>query len=196
MTLEEVFEATKDYCVAIYHGGSRVDPVIEHPQDTDYILFTDTSYQKHRLLRCLNELGLISLKSSTSYGITKVHYSECGADFSQVRVKGLNRINWFSYLDILMIKEAGDEACPKTDIIREHRAAFLADLRLKTDFLLKNYLKNQKRWYHVLRGAYILLNNSYEVTLEQKREINMLHDLSEGWEEVRDKTIELIRTLV
>jgi hypothetical protein len=49
-----------------------------------------------------------------------------------------------------------------------------------------------KRWYHILRGVYILWNNSYEVTEEQKREINILHDLSEGWEEIRDKTIILI----
>jgi hypothetical protein len=39
------------------------------------------------------------------------------------------------------------------------------------------------------------LNNSYEVTNEQKKEINILHDLSEGWEEIRDKTINLLSTL-
>ena len=36
------------------------------------------------------------------------------------------------------------------------------------------------------------MNNSYDVTDEQKQEINTLHSLSEGWEIVRDKTIQLI----
>jgi hypothetical protein len=36
------------------------------------------------------------------------------------------------------------------------------------------------------------MNNSYEVTDEQRKEINILHDLSDGWEDVRDKTIKLI----
>jgi hypothetical protein len=49
-----------------------------------------------------------------------------------------------------------------------------------------------KRWYHILRGIYILINNSYEVSEEQKKEINILHDLSEGWEAIRDKTILLM----
>ena len=34
--------------------------------------------------------------------------------------------------------------------------------------------------YHILRGIYILMNNSYEVTKEQKREINILHDVTDG----------------
>ena len=45
------------------------------------------------------------------------------------------------------------------------------------------------------KKVYILLNNSYEVTEEQKREINILHDLAEGWEKIRDKTIQLLDTL-
>jgi hypothetical protein len=41
----------------------------------------------------------------------------------------------------------------------------------------------------------LLLNNSYEVSEEQRKKINILHDLSEGWELVRDKTIKLVNTL-
>jgi hypothetical protein len=55
-------------------------------------------------------------------------------------------------------------------------------------------IKNQKRWYHLLRGIYILINNSYEVSDEQKKEINILHQLANGWEAIRDKTITLIST--
>jgi hypothetical protein len=34
------------------------------------------------------------------------------------------------------------------------------------------------------------------VTEEQKKEINILHDLSDGWEKVRDKTILLLKQLI
>jgi hypothetical protein len=39
------------------------------------------------------------------------------------------------------------------------------------------------------------MNNSYEVTEEQRKEINILHDLSHGWEEIKDKTINLLKNL-
>ena len=116
-------------------------------------------------------------------------------DISQLRVYPYKEIDWFSYLDILMINVAGEDVCPKTDIIIKDRSLFLKDLQKKTLLLTSNKISNQKRWYHILRGVYILLNNSYEVTEEQKREINILHDLAEGWEDIRDKTIKLLETL-
>jgi hypothetical protein len=94
-----------------------------------------------------------------------------------------------------MLKVIGEDVCPKTDIIFEHRDEFIQCLKEKADALLCGKIKNQKRWYHLLRGAYILINNSYEVTPEQRSEINTLHDLSEGYEKVRDKTIKLIKIL-
>jgi hypothetical protein len=39
------------------------------------------------------------------------------------------------------------------------------------------------------------MNNSYEVTEEQKKEINILHDLSDGWEQIRDKAIKLLNNI-
>jgi hypothetical protein len=94
-----------------------------------------------------------------------------------------------------MIKVIGEDVCPKTDIIYGHRSEFIKCLKEKVDELTNGKIKNQKRWYHLLRGAYILINNSYDVTPEQRAEINTLHDLSEGWEKVRDKTIELVKNL-
>jgi hypothetical protein len=61
--------------------------------------------------------------------------------------------------------------------------------------LINGKIKNQKRWYHILRGTYILINNSYEVDSRQREEINILHDLSDGWETIRDKTISLLTNL-
>ena len=182
-TVESVFSVIKDYCTAIYLSGSRVDPVINYPQDFDYVCFS----------KPLQKLNL-----STCQCINKVRVVRDGwkiNDFSSIREYPYTQITWFSYLDVLMQKEVGADLCPKTDIIVEHRDEFIACLREKADELLSNKIKKQKRWYHILRGVYILLNNSYEVTPEQKADINTLHDLSYGWEKVRDKTIKLLDAL-
>lgn len=191
----EVFDKIKLYCEAIYQGGSRLDPVIENPHDYDYICFAK-DLQRHNLLRILISHGFKTtgskrkLKQMSTNSIQEDLY-----DFSQIRSYPYTKIDWFSYLDILMIKVVGEDICPKTDIISKYRNEFITDLKVKANKLTKNIITNQKRWYHILRGIYILLNNSYAVTDEQKKEINILHDLSEGWEEIRDKTKYLLDTI-
>lgn len=189
------FEKISDCCVAIYKGGSRVDPVIEKPHDYDYICFSKPLY-RHRILTKLHKLGLRIIGSDSRVQRNKskgsAHFL---VDLSQIRAYPYSKITWFSYLDILMEKVIGDDICPKTDIIVEHRAEFINALKEKTELLSNGTIKNQKRWYHILRGVYILLNNSYEVNETQKKEINILHDLEDGWESVRDKTIQLLNEL-
>lgn len=183
-------------CEAIYAGGSRVDSVIDNPHDYDYISFAP-HLQRHNLLRALADYGLRVLGSRKKrvVELSEVPPKSNSEDFSQIRVYPYTQITWFSYLDPLMKLVAGEDVCPKTDVIWEHRQEFIACLQEKSEQLQNNRIKNKKRWYHLLRGAYILMNNSYEVTDQQKQEINTLHDLAEGWEAVRDKTIELIQSL-
>lgn len=191
--LQEVsthFELLSKYCYAVYQGGSRVDPIIDNPNDYDYIWFTKPR-QRHFLFAALKELGLrVGGSNKNATTIDKFHL-----DCSQVRIYPYTQIDWFSYLDILMIKFVGEDVCPKTDIIKEHRSEFIKDLKNKAELIQKGKIKNQKRWYHILRGIYILLNNSYEVTEEQWKEINILHDLTSGWEQIRDKTLHLLTTI-
>ena len=66
-------------------------------------------------------------------------------DFSQIRGYPYTQITWFSYLDVLMIKAVGEDVCPKTDIINEHRAEFIICLKEKTEALRTNKIQNQKR---------------------------------------------------
>lgn len=200
VNIETFYRSNQDVCVAIYAGGSRVDGVIDHPHDYDYISFAPHLH-RYSLLRRLYRAKLSTWKSQTrvKHGVAKDVQEEAvpneHKDFSQIRVPPYTQITWFSYLDPLMKLVAGEDVCPKTDVIYEHRQEFVACLQEKAAQLMSGRLKNQKRWYHLLRGAYILINNSYEVTEEQKQEINTLHDLSDGWEIVRDKTIELVQSL-
>lgn len=187
--IKSVFSKINEYCDAVYYGGSNVDSIINTPHDYDYICFAKPLC-RHFLLSELKTLGF------KTFGSTKTKESNLDldlTDFSQVRVYPYTQIDWFSYLDILMIKVIGEDVCPKTDVIHEHRKEFFEDLHKKMLKLSSGEIKNQKRWYHLLRGIYILINNSYEVSSKQREEINILHDLSEGWEQFRDKTITLIK---
>lgn len=188
---EYVFSLVSTSCAAIYYGGSRVDPVIDNPHDYDYICFSK-HWQSSRLNHQLSKYKFKAAKSTMRKQTKEVTTLN---DFSQIRQYPYTHITWFSYLDPLMIKAIGEDVCPKTDVIYEHRAEFLACLQDRASQLISGKMMNQKRWYHILRGIYILSNNSYEVTPEQRLEINILHDLAPGYEQVRDKTIELLKTL-
>lgn len=190
--LKNNWQNLEQYCVAIYKGGSRLDPVIDQPHDYDYICFAKP-LMKTFLLSRLSSLGLRTTLSKKNKPTTQDNISDF--DFSQIRVYPYTQITWFSYLDVLMEKAIGEDVCPKTDVINTHREEFIEELKKKMNLLLAGKITNQKRWYHILRGVYIVMNSSYEVTAKQKQEINILHDLSEGWETIRDKTINLLKNL-
>lgn len=178
------FEILELYCNAVYKGGSRVDPVINNPHDYDYIWFVKPSWY-YEFITTLQSFNILD----------ESYRNKTLLDVTQVRIYPYTQIDWFSYLDILMIKIFGEDVCPATDVIVEHRQKFIESLKQKAAEIPQNKDLKPKRWYHILRGVYILLNNSYDVTEEQKREINILHDLTPGWEIVRDKTIQLLETL-
>lgn len=192
LNLSNIYETKlKAYCDAIYFGGSRVDPVIMNPHDYDYICFAKPLC-KHHLLKILMKEGYAIAGSKKDKKMSDKKYE----DFSQIRVYPYTQITWFSYLDILMQKILGEDVCPKTDIITKHRLEFLKALREKAVLIASDVIKNKKRWYHILRGTYILINNSYEVSENQKQELNILHDLSEGWELISIKTLLLLNELL
>lgn len=188
---ETVFSVVSDSCVAIYYGGSRVDPIIDTPHDYDYICFAKRLHTQSLSRSLIKHRFKVTRSTNKKEKTVKASLS----DFSQIRSYPYTQITWFSYLDPLMIKVIGEDICPKTDIIREHRTEFIKCLKEKATELISGRMLNQKRWYHILRGIYILINNSYEVTPDQRREINILHDLAPGYEQIRDKTIELLKTL-
>ena len=186
--VEANFKYIEDCCAAVYLGGSRVDPVIKNPHDYDYICFAEES-MLHILIEKLETLGYPQQDG------TKKTKPKTLLDMSQIRAYPYTDIDWFSYLDPLMINVIGKKVCPKTDIIKEYRTEFLEDIKIRANLLLTRWCDYPKRWYHILRGVYILMNNSYEVTEEQKKEINILHDLTPGWEVVVLKTVNLLAQL-
>jgi hypothetical protein len=118
-----------------------------------------------------------------------------GLDISQLISPPHNQLNWFTFLGLYNIKVAGETIVFDFDLLDKNRAKFITELKEKAKALQVGKIKNQKRWYKILRGIYILKTGSYSVTPRQKKELNTLHDLSTGWEKIRDKTIKLLSEL-
>ena len=180
--LQELYNYLQPYCRAIYLGGSRVDKVIDNPHDVDYIFFF-----RHDL-----EWSCADMHYALDQ-YKKVH-PEIKDDLTQFRSDSREQHIYWSYLNKLMILVAGEPINFQFDIIDQYRDIYI-DILKKAAASYSNPERNQKRWYHLLRGYYILQNHSYAVTDEQKEQINILHDLSDGWEELKQLTQEYINKL-
>ena len=180
--VEPLFEFLQPYCIAIYLGGSACEDIIENIHDIDFICF---SAQPREMCNIRQKL----------YKYLTKHPLANNFDFIQVRNKQNEEHAYGSYINKKMLRLIGEEIEFNFDVIDTNRREYVQVLQKAAKQLQTNLLLNQKRWYQIYRGLCILLNNSYEVTEEQKREINILHDLSKGWEEIRDKTITLLNSL-
>ena len=76
------------------------------------------------------------------------------------------------------------------DILGKDKEDYLANLKYDTtseSFLHqmeRNANGRTKRLYHILCGIYMIENNSYELTEEQIKNVNIAHDKTDGWEEL------------
>jgi hypothetical protein len=72
------------------------------------------------------------------------------------------------------------------DILGKDKEDYLKNLKweLTSQSFLKQMEKTNRtrRLYHVLCGIYFIENNSYELTEEQKKNVNIAHDKTDGWE--------------
>jgi hypothetical protein len=140
-------------CEAIYFGGSHVDPVIMHPHDFDYISFAKPM-RSSQVLNKLIKLGVATkfylqnnkkLKLIGTCASNAYDQNESLVDFSQVRKYPYTQITWFSYLDVLMVKVIGNDVCPKTDVITEHRKEFFEAMYSRMKKLINKKHTGSKR---------------------------------------------------
>ena len=181
-TAEQLYQSLQPYCVAIYLGGSLCEGIVEHPHDIDFICFSKTPKQMNDIRKGI-------------YLYTKQHKLPDNYDFIQVRNKQNEEHAYGSYINKKMIKLVGEDIEFDFDVIRKDRAEYIQVLKTTVNDLCTGKIRNQKRWYQIYRGLCILMNNSYELTEEQKCRINILHDSSNGWEQLRDETSQLLATI-
>lgn len=169
---KQVFEVLQPYCIAIYLGGSRCEDIITNPHDVDFICFGNAPVDMCHIRRYL-------------YFYQKHNKLPENYDFIQVRNKQKEEHAYGSYNNKKMIKLIGEDIQFEFDVINSNREEYISILLDTIDKLNSNKIKNQKRWYQILRGYYILKNNSYDVTQEQKEILNKVHDQINGWEQYK-----------
>ena len=86
------------------------------------------------------------------------------------------------------------------DILGKDKSDYLSNLKyeINCDGFKKQMKKTgrTKRLYHVLCGIYFIENNSYELTEEQKKNVNIAHDKTDGWEGLYEWAKEELEKLV
>ena len=171
-TAKEVFEFLQPYCISIYLGGSYCQDFIKNKHDVDFICFADAPVNMCHIRRLL-------------YFYAKKHTVPENYDFIQVRTKRREEHAYGSYINKQMIKLVGEDIEFTFDVIDKDRNEYIDILEDTIAKLDVNKIRNQKRWYQVVRGYYILKNNSYDLNDEEKEIINKIHDQEEGWEQYK-----------
>lgn len=169
---ESVYNALKPYCIAIYLGGSYCQDYIKNKGDVDFICFSDRPVDKCNIRRLL-------------YFYFKKNERPENYDFIQVRTKQQEEHAYGSYINKEMIKLIGQDIPFTFDIINKDRAEYKQILIDTVNKLNTGKIKNQKRWYQILRGYFILKNNSYKMSEAEKDILNKVHDQENGWEQYK-----------
>ena len=168
-TAEEVYKYLQPFCIAIYLGGSHCQDYIKNKGDVDFICFADKPVDMCHIRRLI-------------YFYYKHHNVSDEYDFIQIRTKQKEEHSYGSYINKEMIKLIGKDINFTFDVIDKNRVEYVEILKKTIDRLDKGQIKNQKRWYQILRGYYILKNNSYDLTQEEIDILNKVHDQEENWQ--------------
>lgn len=170
--IEPLFEYLQPYCIAIYLGGSVCEGIIKNTHDIDFICFSDKPREMCQIRRLI-------------YFYQKQVSLPENFDFIQVRTKQKEEHAYGSYINKKMIKIVGEDITFDFDVIETHREEYKNILIETIDKLDAKKIENQKRWYQILRGYYIMKHNSYELTEEEINILNIVHDQLDGWEQYK-----------
>ena len=164
-----VYEKAQPQCIAVYLGGSVCDGFVERPHDVDLICFSDAPVGMCAIRRAIHRMETKGL-------IPK------GYDLVQVRTKQREERAYGSYINKRMVKLIGEDVPFSFDVIDADRDEYLDTLIDAMRRLNDGRIRNQKRWYQVLRGYWIVKNRTYDLTEDQIRILNEVHDQVGGWE--------------
>lgn len=169
---EKLFNYLHPYCIAIYLGGSICEGIIKNPHDIDFIFFVDQNINKCHIRRLLHHFQ-------------QENNIPLNCDFVQLRNIHQEEHSYGSYIHKKMIKLAGADVLFDFDVICKHRQEYKNILISTINKLDTNVIWNQKRWYQIIRGFYILKHNNYELSEQEKEIINIVHDQLPGWEQYK-----------
>lgn len=168
----ELYNILQPYCKAVYLGGSVCEGIIQNTHDIDLIFFGKRPVDMCHIRR---ELFIYLEK----------HPIDKKYDCIQVRNEEHEEHSYGSYINKKMILLVGKEIQFNFDVINKHRDEYKQILINTIHKLNTKRIKNQKRWYQIVRGFYILKNNSYELSEQEKEIVNIIHDQLPGWEQYK-----------
>lgn len=202
LDIEDLYNFLQPYCNAIYLGGSRALGCINNPHDYDIIIFTkDTNKMEFagkrmgigmRLQHYIKEHQI----PNTVWAFGQKPLYNC-LDFIQIRATSFEERAYGSYINKLMIKLIGNDIDFTFDIINKDRSEYIDTLKHTIELLIREERPiNGKRWYQVYTGLCIVLNKSYTFTEEQKKNINILHDMEDSTLEYRQHLQQEIQNIL
>lgn len=162
MTIEEIYSITKP--VAIYSTGSSL--ILDDYNDIDIVLYYDTKKEAREALeRC------------------PIHPKNYDLHFDSKEEKFFVA----SYIYYFMRKLAGKDLNFTYNIL-EHKQEYKKLLL----YTAQKLPKNRKSWYKIAMGTFILTENKYEISEENKKIVEKIHK-NRG---IDDKTKELLLQLL
>lgn len=168
----KIYDIFHPYIKSIYLGGSLVSGFIKDSHDIDFIIFTDSKENAIRLTITLEHLKK-----------RKPELFEENDCWKQIRVQNKVEVKVWSYLYNNMVFLCGEKQNFLFDPINNEK-----DYNKYLDVLLTqfNALKYKKRMYHIYRGYLLLSKKTYELSDEEKTELNILHDCKEEDYRIRE----------
>ena len=213
--INKIKEALKDcdmsFIVCACVSGSYILPFVSDPKDLDIRFVISKEYpdkMRHRKL-----LGPIREALTEKIGafinvlpMPEEHFSGIDAvkiyDDIEDPIRQHCYMPAWAYLIHFLIPVYGDikHEYPQFDILDEDKIDYLKNLRDEINSeRFKHSMKKTgrtKRLYHVLCGIYFIENGSYELTEEQKKNVNIAHDKTDGWEGLYEWAKEELEKLV
>jgi len=175
--IDEILELISNECVSVELWGTRVLPYIQNKHDWD-VAFVFSSLLK-------KEQAVAKLPHSIN------EYRKAGLclHFHTTHIKEDTLIYAYQCHYVQSLK--GYEIKTPLVNILDIKEEYLDFLQVEAYKLSQaSYCYRAKIWYHIYTDLCILYNNSYELTEEQIKNINILHDLSEGCKNLIDYCIE------
>lgn len=179
--MERIYNYIKGHCIALYKAGSCAVPFLTKERDIEYALICSSDEDRFTCLDILFppqieiEVPIINENGEEEI-IKSVVQEEPLVPLKTRFIKERNpRCEIWSYqYHYAYIGEHYGQDIPEYDYnILDHKKDYIDKL---IEFYYQAHRKNDKQWYHILIGLYILENNSYELTQTQQHEVQLAHD--------------------
>lgn len=185
INIKDYYEPVKENCLMVFKTGSCQLSYLDFYRDIDYVFLYDT--EEHAKEAKKKFKTLYSLKDLNTEQRIDIHFQNVG---------NIRRDVWGMHNEIEVIIDNRENKTDTPTILEDKKRYIniikeaVKDIKWMCGKSPRIDFYNRKQWYYIYRINTILKNNSYELTDEQKRIINMLHNRKEEEKEMRKQIID------